>query len=267
MSTIQKSHGWVVAILGCLGILLVTGCRPDFPECRKDEDCAKSEEGVRTSRLMCVNSTCQQCRQDSDCGDASMECNAGSCDKIIGYCTAVSECGANEKCEANRCKPECASDTDCTGGEVCDAGACVAPPECSADADCASGERCDGGSCVTNSAGKTSCSLETVFFTYDSSSLSSSTQSALDANASCIKQKGSTVRLAGHADERGTAEYNIALGEDRAQAVATYLKRLGIKGANISTISYGEESPSKMCAETDPDSCHRQNRRVEFELR
>ena len=56
----------------------------------------------------------------------------------------------------------------------------------------------------------------------------------------------------------------MALGERRARSAFDYMKRLGVDTSNMSTISYGEERPRVSCDEADPDSCHRQNRRVEF---
>ena len=83
-----------------------------------------------------------------------------------------------------------------------------------------------------------------VFFGYDKSDLTTDSQSTLDRQAAWL-QKYPSVRISveGHCDERGTREYNLALGERRASAVKDYLVARGIDGGRISTISYGKEKP------------------------
>ena len=83
-----------------------------------------------------------------------------------------------------------------------------------------------------------------AFFDYDRSDLRPDALTALEANARFL-QANSEVRVTieGHCDERGTTEYNLALGERRARAAQDYLTRFGIDGARLSTISYGEERP------------------------
>ncbi|MBK8177147.1 MAG: peptidoglycan-associated lipoprotein Pal [Rhodospirillales bacterium] len=86
---------------------------------------------------------------------------------------------------------------------------------------------------------------DTVYFAFDSYSLDSSAQQALDRQAALLlKYTGITVTIEGHTDERGTREYNIALGDRRATAVRDYLVAYGIDAASIRTISYGEERPA-----------------------
>ncbi len=87
--------------------------------------------------------------------------------------------------------------------------------------------------------------LETIYFDFDSSSLRPDAIATLQKNAEKIKQvPGVIIQLAGHCDERGTQEYNLALGERRALAVRDYLIKLGIPGERLVTISYGEEFPA-----------------------
>ncbi len=84
-----------------------------------------------------------------------------------------------------------------------------------------------------------------VFFAYNSSALTSEAQAVLDRQAEWLKGNGSTnVVLEGHADERGTREYNIALGERRASAAKDYLVSTGVSGSRVSTVSYGKERPA-----------------------
>src|SRR4029077_10117780 len=86
--------------------------------------------------------------------------------------------------------------------------------------------------------------LKPVFFEYDSSEVDATGQAALDANAAVLKKYPSwTVTIEGHCDERGTAEYNLALGERRAVGARTYLVSLGISADRLRTVSYGKEFP------------------------
>lgn len=107
-------------------------------------------------------------------------------------------------------------------------------------------------------------SLETViYFDFDASSLKPEVRAGLDAMAAYLKKTNGSVRLEGHADERGSREYNMALGERRAKAVANYLSVQGVDGSRFSVISYGEERPASMGS---GESSWSQNRRVEVKL-
>jgi len=86
--------------------------------------------------------------------------------------------------------------------------------------------------------------LKPVMFEFDSSELSSSAQKTLEENAAVLKKYGTwAVTIEGHCDERGTAEYNLALGERRAVAARAYLVSLGIPSDRLRTVSYGKEFP------------------------
>jgi peptidoglycan-associated lipoprotein len=86
--------------------------------------------------------------------------------------------------------------------------------------------------------------LKPVFFEYDQSDISGEAQKALDANADVLKRNSSwIVTIEGHCDERGTAEYNLSLGERRANAARAYLVSLGIPADHLRTVSYGKEFP------------------------
>jgi len=83
-----------------------------------------------------------------------------------------------------------------------------------------------------------------VYFDFDTSTVSSEFSAILDAHAKFLNERSNTkVLVEGHADERGTPEYNIALGERRAKAVVTYLENMGVSSSQISVVSYGEEKP------------------------
>ena len=99
-----------------------------------------------------------------------------------------------------------------------------------------------------------------VYFEYDEDSLSDETRERLARNADLLKSSAQlTVTIEGHADERGTNEYNLALGDRRANAVRDYLTSLGVDGNRLRTLSYGEERP--VCTTVD-ESCWSQNRRA-----
>jgi peptidoglycan-associated lipoprotein len=106
--------------------------------------------------------------------------------------------------------------------------------------------------------------FQPVFFALDSSDVDGPAQQALNANAEIMKKYPSwVVTVEGHADERGTAEYNLALGERRALSARTYLVSLGIAGDRLRTVSYGKEFPF------DPghdEAAWAKNRRAQFVL-
>ena len=86
--------------------------------------------------------------------------------------------------------------------------------------------------------------FQPVFFALDSFDVDTAAQQALNTNAEILKKYSSwVVTIEGHADERGTAEYNLALGERRATSARTYLVSLGISGDRLRTVSYGKEFP------------------------
>jgi peptidoglycan-associated lipoprotein len=108
----------------------------------------------------------------------------------------------------------------------------------------------------------TSGPLKDIFFGFDRYDLEAEARSTLKANADWLKKNpAGRVEIEGHCDERGTNEYNLALGAKRAQAAKDYLVTLGIATERLSTISYGEEIP--VCKEPN-ESCWRQNRRARF---
>ena len=104
--------------------------------------------------------------------------------------------------------------------------------------------------------------FKTIYFAFDQSSLTEEGKATADAIGQLMKDvPGITVRIEGHADERGTNEYNLALGERRAQAVQQYLASYGVDAGRITVLSYGEEKPS---VEGGDESSWSKNRRAEF---
>jgi peptidoglycan-associated lipoprotein len=223
--------------------LALTGCpaKPKEGECKTSEDCA-DQKGYGP---VCVQGRCEECGQDTDCK-------------------------AGFVCRANKCvpRPECERDADCPGGKTCEAGRCVAAPpkaECSGDADCGAGKACEAGRCVTArpmAAPAPECPsdgrYESVYFDFDKALIRSDGESALQKAADCIKKQDTqAIVVEGNCDERGTVEYNLHLGQRRAESAKKYLQRLGVK-AKIKAVSFGKEKP--VCAEHD-ESCWQRNRR------
>jgi peptidoglycan-associated lipoprotein len=99
------------------------------------------------------------------------------------------------------------------------------------------------------------------YFEFDSSTLTAQARGALDAHAALLGTSDRSVRLDGHTDERGTRDYNMALGERRANAVRDYMAGSGVASYRVESVSYGEEQP---IAFGSGESNWTQNRRVEL---
>jgi len=106
--------------------------------------------------------------------------------------------------------------------------------------------------------------LKDVQFDYDSADLSPPMRATLEENAAWLSRYPSVrILVEGHCDERGTVEYNQALGERRARAAYDYLVSLGVPDSRLEMISYGKERPQ--CTESD-ESCWQRNRRAHFKI-
>jgi peptidoglycan-associated lipoprotein len=105
--------------------------------------------------------------------------------------------------------------------------------------------------------------LETVYFDFDKSDLRQDARDALSKNAEALLKQvaDAKIKLEGHCDERGSDEYNMALGDRRAKSAANYLTTLGVKADRISTVSYGEEKPA---VQGHDEAAWSKNRRAEF---
>jgi peptidoglycan-associated lipoprotein len=131
----------------------------------------------------------------------------------------------------------------------------VAPGSASAGTDVGRGDVLSEDVAALNRRGY----LKDAFFDYDQASLRPDAREALSADAGWLKKYPSTkILIEGHCDERGTEEYNLALGDRRAAAVREYLASLGVNGARVSTVSYGKERP--FCSQEN-ESCYQENRR------
>jgi peptidoglycan-associated lipoprotein len=104
----------------------------------------------------------------------------------------------------------------------------------------------------------------TIYFDYDAAEIRGDARAALDAKLPILRaNSGIQIRISGHADERGSDQYNDALGQQRAAAAKRYLTDNGIDGARISIVSYGEQRPATTGSD---ESAWSRNRRAEFEI-
>ncbi len=218
-------------------VLAFSACPPTYPKCENDEHCKEQGE-------VCVQGQCQECATDT-------------------------HCKAGFVCESNKCvpKPECTGEaTGCGENQKCSKGRCVVIEEsCEADDDCPSGKGCSNGRCVVvQSQGAVTCTFEPVRFGFNDYNLSADTQSTLAQYADCIKKGTLRFTLEGHADERGTDEFNMVLSQKRASTVRKYLVDLGVAGGSLDTIGYGENKP--LVSGSD-EAAWATNRRVEFRKR
>jgi peptidoglycan-associated lipoprotein len=226
---------WVSGVV-CAGLAaLLSGCPPTYPKCDKDEQCKEHGE-------VCVQGQCRECATDSNCKPGFV-------------------------CDANRCvpKPECRDDKGCGKGK-CKNGKCVeeakAPGTCTTVDECGSGEDCKEGRCVPKQVG--ACDYQPIRFEFNEHKLSDSARSALNALADCMKKEGTRVTIEGHADERGTEEFNLQLSNRRAASVKRYLMDLGIKDGDLQTVGFGENRPAVSASNEEAWAA---NRRVEFKKR
>jgi peptidoglycan-associated lipoprotein len=220
------------AVVGAImAVMTMSGCKPDYPACETDKDCKAKE--------FCVERKCQQCRQSTDCAEG-FSCEGGKCAAIPGFCRSKAECAAGEECIGNRCRP-CQADGECPAGLICVQGTC-AKGQCTKDDDCAQDQECRNSRCVS-AAPKAPpgppCPLASVYFGFDQASLNAEATNVLSGNAACLKKANRPVNLVGHADPRGTTEYNLALSDRRAQAVRDYLSRIGIEVGRLRPVPRG----------------------------
>jgi len=227
--------------------LFLSGCpaKPKNGECKTSEDCTAQEGYGKT----CVEGRCQECGLDTDC-KAGFVCRSLKCVP----------------------RPECERSDDCPVGKACEAGKCMTvapppppPPECTSDSACGSGKACQAGKCVTS--GPVACpagggKLLPVFFGFNEAILTKDAQADLAKNAACIKDRGFTkITVEGNTDDRGTAEYNLQLGQRRAEAAKKFMVNLGVPAKAVKTVSFGKERP--VCTE-QVESCWSQNRRSDL---
>ena len=241
-----------------LSLALLAGCpqkKTKDSTCTGDEDCDKG--------LHCVSKQCVQCKEDKHCGDGQ-GCQSGACVTKEAACTTHEQCDPGQVCEGGECRA-CAKNAECGPGGTCEQGACKRPKACKVDEDCEDDEDCVDGLCLRPWQGQApeeiSCELQPVYFQFDADAIPEDQRTGLGQTAECIQQAPADrgVYVFGHADEVGTEEYNIALSERRARAVADYLVRLGIERMRLNVVPKGESEPSGIGGARD--------RRVEFDWR
>jgi peptidoglycan-associated lipoprotein len=223
------------------------------PGCKVDKDCKANQ--------VCAANSCVECNSDAQC-PSGKRCQGHAC-VVAPECESDKECleKGGKVCQAGKCKA-CAADSECPPDRTCKAGACELANSCGKDSECADDEDCVNGRCrkagAAASVSGVTCTLSTVYFAYDDSTVQASERDRLGANVACIeKTKGKTVFLIGHTDTSGTEEYNIALSERRAQAVADFMARLGTDPARLQSVPKGETEPTGLGDDRD--------RRVEFQ--
>lgn len=136
----------------------------------------------------------------------------------------------------------------------------VAQRSCTTDLDCGDKQLCINNRCVDITPDLAECTDVRVHFPFNSDIIDPNDKPQLDRSARCLKADHSLhVTIEGNADERGTEEYNMALGDRRARAVANYLESLGASKVQLATVSFGKENPE--CQEHD-EACWARNRRA-----
>jgi peptidoglycan-associated lipoprotein len=255
------------ALLIACGVGLV-GCPkpPPYPNCKKDEHCAERKE-------RCVLGKCQQCIEDKDCAEGQVCTDYQCVDKP--ECATDGDCPTGSKCEAGACVvpsgSACQIDNECAEGERCKDGRC-APAGCATDTDCGADQACQENRCVSlksDQPGTGPCEDKdgnlwaAVAFGFNLEALAEPARQRLDRVARCLRTlESAELRILGHADDRGTVEYNLHLGERRARAVKTYLVNLGVAPDKLKVVSYGEERPASEGAD---ETSWAKNRRAELE--
>jgi len=237
----------VISVMAAAGMLL-TGCPPTYPKCNNDDNCKDHNE-------VCVQGQCVECAGDQNC-KAGFICQGNKC-VPKGECTSDANCGPGQKCRDGKCSSECATDADCPGGR-CRNNRCLAQGACTVDEDCGAVQGCQDGTCVSKTD---ACNYEPIHFEFDKSSLTSEAERQLSTLADCIKKARSRVTLEGHADERGTEEYNLQLSNRRAASVKKYLSDLGVTSGNLDTVGFGANRPA---SQGHNEAAWAANRRVEF---
>lgn len=230
-------------LLGISAVTALTACPPQYPKCESDAHCKEKGE-------VCVQGQCVEC-------------------------ATAEQCKAGFVCDGNKCvpKPECSGEADgCAPNQKCSKGKCVATTPvvtkvegaCTTTEDCPSGQECKAGKCAALPPPAVACTFEAVRFDFNEYGLTSDVQGALAKYADCIKKQNLRFTLEGHADERGTEEYNMVLSQKRAASVRKYLVDLGVGGGSLDTVGYGENKPAMAGS---GESAWAANRRVEFKKR
>ncbi len=231
----------VPLLLGALGAL--TGCppKPVYPNCDSDETCTQ-----QNTTEVCVQGKCVECATDQNC-KPGFSCQANTCAPKPECGPGLSPCGVGKKCSSGKCAVDPAYKPE---------------GSCSANEDCPSGQECKAGRCASVEVkGVPACTFEPIRFDFNDANVAGPTQATLAQYAECIKKGALRFTLEGHADERGTEEYNMVLSQRRAASVRKYLVDLGVSPGALDPIGYGENKPA---INDSNDTAWAANRRVEF---
>lgn len=286
-----------------LGLALTTSAcgGPDWPKCENDDHC-KEDADDKVMNYVCVFGQCQECGRDADCKDGKKckknrcmapctsdgQCGAGeACNTKTGDCVKAS-------LVKGKAGDKCVETGDCQKGFVCYEQACMtqadadkkrtaagvgdgtAGAQCTATADCKGGLVCYGNKCMSEeeaemaqraaaAAGGAICEGTRVFFAFNLHDLNPEARQLLEGIAKCLSGDAKKkIVIEGHADERGTTQYNIDLGERRARSVKEYIGRLGVAQDRIRTVSFGEEKPLEDSSTEDAWSLNRRGE-IKFE--
>jgi len=219
---------WMAAAVGAMAVALA-GCPPAYPKCENDSQCKEHNE-------YCVAGQCQQCAVDGNCP-------------------------ANFVCQANKCapKPECTKDVQCGDKKKCEEGKCVTDPNAQKPGDSSA----DADANKKKYESVSDCALPPVRFGFNDTVLTPEARQVLDGALECLKAVSAKqkVVLEGHADERGTEEYNLQLSNRRAAAVKKYLSDLGVSAGKLDAVGYGENKPA---VDGHDEAAWAANRRVEL---
>jgi peptidoglycan-associated lipoprotein len=212
-------------------LLFCAACQPklSYPECKADPDCAEHGQ-------VCLAGFCKECRDDSGCKPDKPLCRDAICTAKPAVAPVAPQAPAPETCQ---------TDADCRNGAAC------VDQLCKSQLFSSQPSRQFG-----------SCRLNAVYFGFDDATLTPEARQSLSESWQCLQQNSyRRVLVVGHTDERGTTEYNLALGERRADAVRKYLVGLGAESRRLKTLSYGDERPF---AQGHDDASWARNRRVEM---
>jgi peptidoglycan-associated lipoprotein len=252
---------WLAAGLLTGAMFVLSACGPKYPNCENDEHCKDHNQ-------FCVDKLCRDCKSSDQCkakGPCGFCGPSYTCDKPAG--TPGDCCVSDLDCKQGKCWKlpgaergscaQCAVDQDCGALMKCVQGSCVPAAECDATHPCPPGKVCENGSCVG-----IQCNLDPIYFDFDESAIRSDARDTLNRDFECIKKKGQSVAVEGNCDERGSDEYNLALGTRRADSTRRFLENLGASG--LSSTSFGEERPT--CTDHSED-CWAKNRRADVRFK
>ena len=213
--------------------------KPKTGMCKSDKDCKGGH---------CLKGKCVACLDDSHCTQGQT-CSDGQCVAKTSGCQRRSDCAAGQACKNGTCvKAECTKDADCPEPKECQQGLCVGPADMVAKKGSVCTKSCDAG---------------TIPFGYDAHTLLPDARQHLQAKLlPCLKKAPPRclLRIVGRTDNRGTNEYNLALGDRRARQIRKYLMRLGIDKNRMVVMPIGELEAS---ASSEPG--YSKDRQARFE--